>query len=86
MLKCLKGFRGLIETAEAASAVSLRSRKPTIMKDNLEFLGVFEAICETASARESGPYGMLINEKIRELKISYHCLFKVIISQTFLWD
>jgi hypothetical protein len=48
-------FRGLIETAEAASAVSLRPLKQTFFNDYLEFLGDFEAICETALVRESGP-------------------------------
>jgi hypothetical protein len=45
------GFRGLIEAAEAASAVSLRPLKPTISNYFLEFLGDFEAICETALAQ-----------------------------------
>jgi hypothetical protein len=48
---------------EAASAVSLRPLKRTISNDYLEFLGDFEAICETALARESGPQGVLIDEK-----------------------
>jgi hypothetical protein len=34
---------GLIETAEAASTVSLRPLKQTISNDYLEFLGDFEA-------------------------------------------
>jgi hypothetical protein len=48
-------FRGVIETAEAASTVTLRRRKPTISNDFLEFLGEFEAIFETDLALESGP-------------------------------
>jgi hypothetical protein len=36
----------------------------------LEFLGDFEAVCETALGRESGPYGVLIDENIRGSKIS----------------
>jgi hypothetical protein len=31
--------------------------------DYLEFLGDFEAICETALVSESGPQGVLIDEK-----------------------
>jgi hypothetical protein len=54
MLTFLKGFRGLIETVEALSAVSLKPRKPTISSEYLEFLGKFEDICETALACESG--------------------------------
>jgi hypothetical protein len=50
-------FRCLIETSQAASLVSL------ISSDYLEFLGDFEDICKTALARESGPYGGLIDEK-----------------------
>jgi hypothetical protein len=38
------GFGGLYETAEAASAVSIRPRKPYISNDYLDFLGEFEAI------------------------------------------
>jgi hypothetical protein len=48
-------FRGLIETAESVSAVSLKPRKQTISNEYLEFLGELEAICETAFARESEP-------------------------------
>jgi hypothetical protein len=48
-------FRGLIETAEAASTVSLRPLKPTISNDYLEFLGDFEAICEMALAPDPWP-------------------------------
>jgi hypothetical protein len=70
-------FRGLIETAEVASAVSLRQLKPTISNDYLEFLSNFEAICETALARESGPLVDLW--KNRGSKISWHCPFKHII-------
>jgi hypothetical protein len=60
---CQSRFDSLIETAEAAFAVSLRPLKQTISNDYLEFLGDFEAICETALARETGPLGMLIDEK-----------------------
>jgi hypothetical protein len=48
-------LRGLIESAEAASAVSLKSRKPTISDEYLKFLGKFKAICETALALNQGP-------------------------------
>jgi hypothetical protein len=48
-------FRGLIETAEEASAVSLRQLKPTISNDFLEFLGNFEALFEPALSPESEP-------------------------------
>jgi hypothetical protein len=51
-LKPPKLLPGLIETAEAASAVSLRPLKQ-ISSDYLEFL--IEAICKTALACESGP-------------------------------
>jgi hypothetical protein len=43
----------------------LKPQKPTISSKYLELLGEFEAICETAFARESGPWGGLINEKKR---------------------
>jgi hypothetical protein len=43
-----------IQTAEAASAASLKPQKQTISNEYLEFLGELEAICETALARESG--------------------------------
>jgi hypothetical protein len=39
-------FRGLVETAEAASAVNLRPQKTIISNDFLEFLGEFEALFE----------------------------------------
>jgi hypothetical protein len=48
-------FRCLIETIESASAASLKPLKQTIWNDYREFLGNFEAIWETALARESGP-------------------------------
>jgi hypothetical protein len=47
-------FRSHIEISEAASAVTLTLRKPIISNDFLEFLREFEAIFETALARESG--------------------------------
>jgi hypothetical protein len=55
LLKFFKGFRGLYETTEATSAVSIKPRKPYISDNYLDFLDEFEAIFETALARESGP-------------------------------
>jgi hypothetical protein len=55
LLKFFKGFRGLYQSAEAASAVYIRPQKPYISNNYLDFLGEFEAIFETASAHESGP-------------------------------
>jgi hypothetical protein len=55
LLKFVKGFSGLYETTDAASAVSNRPRKPYISNNYLDFLGEFEAIFETALAHESGP-------------------------------
>jgi hypothetical protein len=55
MLKFLQGFRGLIESAESASAVKIKPRKPIISNDFLEFLCEFDAFFETALARGSGP-------------------------------
>jgi hypothetical protein len=43
--------------------VSLRPRTPNFTYDYLEYLDEFEAICETALARESWPYGGLFDEK-----------------------
>jgi hypothetical protein len=64
-VEVFKGFRGLIETAESAFAVSLKrgigfhghikTCKPITSKNFLEFLGEFDAIFKTALARESGP-------------------------------
>jgi hypothetical protein len=54
MLKFFKGFGNLYETAEAASAVSNGPRKPYISSNYLDFLGEYEAICETAL----GPFTM----------------------------
>jgi hypothetical protein len=51
-------------------AVSLRPRNPNFAIDDLDFLGEYEAICETALARESRPYGGLFDEKTRGSKIS----------------
>jgi hypothetical protein len=53
LLKFFQGFRSLFETAEAASAVSIRLQKPYI--SIFDFLGKFEAIFEMALAHESGP-------------------------------
>jgi hypothetical protein len=55
LLTFFQGFRGLFETAEAASAVSIRLQKPYISNNYLDFLGKFEAIFEMALAHESGP-------------------------------
>jgi ribosomal protein S26 len=58
-------FRGLIETAEVASAVSLRPLKPAISNNYLEFLGDFK------------PHAKRLDWwKNRESKISWHCHFK----------
>jgi hypothetical protein len=54
-----------METAEVASAVSLRLLKPTISNDYLKFLGDFEAICETAFF--SSKYPISRKKKIRHL-------------------
>jgi hypothetical protein len=59
-----KRSRGLIETAGSDTAVSWRPRNPNFTKDYLDFINEYEAICETALARESGPYGGLFDEKI----------------------
>jgi hypothetical protein len=55
LLNVFKGFRGLIEIAESASEASMKPLKQTISNEYLKFLSEFEAICETASVRESGP-------------------------------
>jgi hypothetical protein len=72
LLKFFKEFRGLYEpteaasvdyiyeTAEPASAVSIRPRKPYISNNYPDFLGKFEAICETALDPESGPRGIVL--------------------------
>jgi hypothetical protein len=49
------GFRGLIETLGLVSAVSLKPQDQNFANDYLDFLGENEAICKTASGRESGP-------------------------------
>jgi hypothetical protein len=41
-------FRGLIETAESAFAVTLIPRKLVLSNNYLEFFGEFESIFETA--------------------------------------
>jgi hypothetical protein len=42
----------------------VRSRGVTdLSNDYLDFLGEYKAICETALARESGPFGRLFDEK-----------------------
>jgi hypothetical protein len=51
----LVGSSGLIEAAESHPAVSLKPRNPNFANNYLEYLGEFEAMCETALARESGP-------------------------------
>jgi hypothetical protein len=56
-LKYFKGFRVLIEATKVAFRVSLKPWKPIISNDYLEFISKFEAICETALARESRPRG-----------------------------
>jgi hypothetical protein len=61
-------FHGLYETAEAASAVFIRPRKPYISNNYLNFLGEFEAIFETALAHESGPWGGLLMKKTDDQK------------------
>jgi hypothetical protein len=49
-----------------------------ILKDYLEFLSEFEAICETALARESRNYEGLIDEKKTEgQKFHYTVPFRV---------
>jgi hypothetical protein len=70
------GFGRLYETAEAASAFSIRLRKPYISNNYLDFLGEFEAIFETALVHESGPWGGLFDGKNQGSKILWHCLFK----------
>jgi hypothetical protein len=52
----------LIESTESFTklsksdpAVSLTLGNPNFSNDDLDFLGEYEAICETAVARESGP-------------------------------
>jgi hypothetical protein len=42
----------------------------------IDFLGEYEAICETALGRESGPKGGLFDEKNRGSKIACYCPFK----------
>jgi hypothetical protein len=42
-------------TAEAASAVYIRPRKPYISKIYLDFLGEFEPIFDKPLAHEAGP-------------------------------
>jgi hypothetical protein len=49
----------------------------------IDFLGEYEAICETASARESGRLGGIVWWKNRGSKISWHCSFKWTDSQDF---
>jgi hypothetical protein len=55
------GFRGVIDTAEFVSAVSLTS-------NNVDYFGEYEAICETVLACESGPWVGLIGGKTRGRK------------------
>jgi hypothetical protein len=56
MLKFWQGFRGHIEIAESASAITLGPRQRTIWNDyHLEYLCEFESIFEKALAHEYGP-------------------------------
>jgi hypothetical protein len=41
-----KGFRGRIETAEAASEVALRPREPFISNNYLKYFGDYKAMFE----------------------------------------
>jgi hypothetical protein len=43
-------------------------RNSNFSNDYLDFLGEYEAICETALARESGAYGGLFDEETRGRK------------------
>jgi hypothetical protein len=47
-----------------------------IRKSIILYLGEFEAEFIKALAHESGPQGVLFDEKNRESKISWHCPFK----------
>jgi hypothetical protein len=47
------------------------------------YLGEYEALCKTASARESGSMVRLFDEKNRGSKISWHCPFKATLIQDF---
>jgi hypothetical protein len=54
-------------------AVSVRPRNPNFANDFHEYLGEFEAICETAFARNSLPLGglvMKITEGRKSLSVS----------------
>jgi hypothetical protein len=61
------GFSGVIDTAETISAVSVTPLKQLwgsgLNSNNVDYLGEFEAICETVLARESGAQGVLFDEK-----------------------
>jgi hypothetical protein len=72
-------FRGVYQTAKAASAMYIRPRNPYISNNYLYFLSEFEAIFETALAHKSGPLAGLFDEKNRGSKISCHCPFKAAI-------
>jgi hypothetical protein len=69
-------FRSLNETAEFASAVTLRPQKPFFSNDYLEFLDDFESIFKTALAHESGPKGWIVWWKKLRSKILWHCPVK----------
>jgi hypothetical protein len=57
VLTFLYGFGSLNETAESASALTLRLWKPMLSNDYLDYLGEFESISKTALAHESGSKG-----------------------------
>jgi hypothetical protein len=58
-------FWGLIETAESASAFTLRPRMPMISNDYIEYIGWYESIFVTALTHESGPKGDSLMKKPR---------------------
>jgi hypothetical protein len=47
--------RGLIDIGWSDPAVTLSPRNPIFSNEYLDFVGEYEAICETALACESGP-------------------------------
>jgi hypothetical protein len=53
----LHRFSGVNDTAEIVSAVSMTPL------NIIDFLGEYEAICETGLGRESGPNGGLFDKK-----------------------
>jgi hypothetical protein len=67
----------LAEMISAGSLTRLYDFSGVIEKLKLRWnFGEYEAICETALARESEPLVGLIDEKSRGLKISCNCPFK----------